>query len=75
MADPIFEHARLAAIFDALDPYRSDLDVYLGIAIGAGSDVAIKTADIVLMRSDPLDVATAINIGRGTVRKELQNLA
>jgi Cu2+-exporting ATPase len=47
----------------------------LGIAIGAGTDVAIETADVVLMRSDPLDVATAITIGRGTLRKMRQNLA
>ena len=47
----------------------------LGIAIGAGTDVAIETADIVLMRSDPLDVPTALRIGRGTRRKMRQNLA
>ncbi len=46
----------------------------LGIAIGTGTDVAIETADLVLMRSDPLDVATAIAIGRGTLRKMRQNL-
>ncbi|MBT8192201.1 MAG: heavy metal translocating P-type ATPase [Acidimicrobiia bacterium] len=46
----------------------------LGMAIGAGTDVAIETADIVLMRSDPLDVPIAIRIGRGTVRKMRQNL-
>ena len=46
----------------------------LGVAIGAGTDVAIETADVVLMRSDPLDVPTAIRIGRGTVRKMRQNL-
>ena len=43
----------------------------IGIAIGAGTDVAIETADIVLMRSDPLDVSVALR----TVRKERQNLA
>ncbi|HEX6220072.1 MAG TPA: ATPase P, partial [Acidimicrobiia bacterium] len=37
-------------------------------------DVAIETADVVLMRSDPLDVPIAIRIGRGTLRKMRQNL-
>jgi Cu2+-exporting ATPase len=46
----------------------------LGIAIGAGTDVAIETADVVLMRSDPLDIPTGLQIGRGTLRKMRQNL-
>lgn len=46
----------------------------LGIAIGAGTDVAIETADIVLTRSNPADVAAAIKLGRATVRKMKQNL-
>jgi hypothetical protein len=41
----------------------------------AGTDVVIDTADVVLMRSDPLDVPTALRIGCGTVRKMQQNLA
>jgi Cu2+-exporting ATPase len=46
----------------------------LGIAIGAGTDVAIETADVVLMRSDPFDVPLALRIGKGTLRKMRQNL-
>ncbi|CAH0129483.1 Copper-exporting P-type ATPase B [Arthrobacter sp. Bi83] len=46
----------------------------LGIAIGAGTEVAIETADVVLMRSDPLDVPIALRIGKGTLRKMRQNL-
>jgi P-type Cu2+ transporter len=46
----------------------------LGIAIGAGTGVAIETAEIVLMRSDPLDVLAAIRLSKATVVKMKQNL-
>ena len=46
----------------------------LGIAIGAGTGVAIETAKVVLMRSDPLDVLAAIRLSKATVTKMKQNL-
>ncbi len=46
----------------------------LGVAIGAGTGVAIETAEIVLMRSDPLDVLATIRLSMATVRKMRQNL-
>jgi Cu2+-exporting ATPase len=46
----------------------------VGIAIGAGTDVAIESADIVLVRSDPRDVVSIIELARATYRKMVQNL-
>src|SRR2546422_2246351 len=46
----------------------------VGIAIGAGTDVAIESADIVLVRSDPRDVPAIVQLARATYRKMVQNL-
>ena len=55
---------------DAPSLARADL----GIAIGAGTDVAIETAYIILVKSNPLDVVNIIKLSKATYRKMIQNL-